>query len=91
MDSHRQWSFIADMNFDGIVTISDFWLWVKWLYFYPGDFFISVLIEAFPDITIFLELSPSDYGGLGSGFFSFIFFLFVYGFFISLIEDFDNR
>ena len=80
MDNSRQWSFIADMNFDGLITISDIWLWVKWLYFYPGDFFISVLIEYLPFIATFLELSSGDYGGLGSGFFSFIvFFIFFLG------------
>jgi hypothetical protein len=33
---YRIWQFAADMNGDGVVTISDVWLWFKWLYFYPA-------------------------------------------------------
>ena len=40
----RQWDFNADMNSDGAVTISDLWLWGKWLYFYPGDLLFAQLI-----------------------------------------------
>jgi len=35
IDNNRQWSFTADMNLDGVVTISDSWLWFKWIFFYP--------------------------------------------------------
>lgn len=63
----RQWSFILDMNRDGAVTISDVLLWMKWLFFYPGDFLHSVLIAVVPGIARFLDLSPASYGGWGAG------------------------
>jgi len=44
----RQWAFILDMNRDGAVTISDVGLWMKWLFFYPGDFIHSALIALTP-------------------------------------------
>jgi hypothetical protein len=49
------------MNFDGRVTITDVWLWVKWLYFYPGDWLLStVMFTSFGD---FFELSADNFGG----------------------------
>jgi uncharacterized iron-regulated membrane protein len=63
----RQWSFIADMNFDGAVTISDAWLWLKWLFFYPGDLLFYVLMTSVSPVARFLELSQSSYGGWSSG------------------------
>ena len=66
----RQWNFDADMNHDGIVTISDVFLWFQWLYFYPGDFLLNILIGT--DIGQFLELSPRDFGRIGSGVVSFV-------------------
>ena len=63
----RQWAFIADMNHDGAVTISDVGLWLKWLYFYPGDLLHYSILSLAPGVAQFLELSPSSYGGWGSG------------------------
>lgn len=63
----RQWGFILDMNRDGSVTISDVLLWMKWLFYYPGDFLHSVLIAVAPGIARFLDLSPASYGGWGAG------------------------
>jgi len=58
---YRQWDFVADMNFDGHVTISDVWLWVKWLYFYPGDLLLSIIIGT--PFGRFFEVSPNNFGG----------------------------
>lgn len=60
----RPWGFVADMNFDGIVTISDVWLWCKWLYFYPGDLVLRVTMDGFPGLARFLELTEGSYGGV---------------------------
>ena len=66
---HRLWTFHADMNSDGVVTVSDVWLWLKWLWFYPGDW---ILLQYGPTkIGKFFELSPEDYGGRLSGSISF--------------------
>ncbi len=55
----RQWSFIADMNASGSVTISDTWLWVKWLFYYSGDFSLYLVIEYLPEVSKFMEISLS--------------------------------
>jgi len=67
----RQWLFVADMNYSGSITISDVWLWVKWLYFYPGDGFIYFLINQIPNIGQFLEITYNSYGSVLSGIGSF--------------------
>jgi hypothetical protein len=66
----RQWEFIADMNFDQAITISDVWLWGKWLYFYPGDSIFFLLIDKFPAISSFFEIGYWSYGNFYSGIFS---------------------
>lgn len=59
----REWSFFADRNFDGIVTISDIWLWWKWIFYYPGDFVIHELTSPRRSgIAEFFELSSRDFG-----------------------------
>jgi hypothetical protein len=66
----RIWDFVADMNGDGRVTISDVWLWFKWLYFYPGDGLIYLMGNT--KLGNFLELSANSYGGFWSGVVSFL-------------------
>src|SRR5712675_1416458 len=39
-----RWIFLADMNRDGYVTISDFWLWIKWVFYAPGDWILLMLM-----------------------------------------------
>jgi hypothetical protein len=67
----RTWVFIADMNYDGGVTISDLWLWFKWLYFYPGDALLLLTMEILPSVSAFFEISQADFGGVFSGVISF--------------------
>ncbi len=94
IDDPRQWKFVADMNFNGNVTISDVWLWCKWLYFYPGDWLLGLMIHKIPLYANSLELSYDDYGGFLSGVISF----FVYSSLLWLLiktieeikEDFDR-
>ena len=71
MKSARQWEFIADMNSSGTVTISDFWMWIKWLYFWPGDALIFLTMQKAPDVAAFFELSAAGFGGALSLFLSF--------------------
>jgi hypothetical protein len=75
----RLWSFFADMNGDGAVTISDVWLWFKWLYFYPGDGLLYAVMSGAPKIAYFFELSSVSYGGGFSGVVSFFAWLIVLG------------
>ena len=69
----RLWEFRADMNFDNMVTISDYWLWFKWLYFYPGDILLFNLVNTAPSFASFFELSVLDLSGGLSGVMSFVF------------------
>lgn len=70
----RQWEFISDMDYNGAVTVSDVWLWVKWLYFLPGDFIVRLFLEegTLSTLSTFLEISLASYGGFWSGVVSFI-------------------
>ena len=72
MEAARLWAFKADMDFNGVVTISDSWLWFKWLFYYPGDLLI-LLIMKFGDIHTFFELSASSFGNWFSWIISFAF------------------
>ncbi len=72
----RQWSFIADMNHDGLVTISDIWLWIKWLFFYPGDVLLQGLLSN--GMAPFFEITPESFGGWGSGVLSVFAWFYLY-------------
>ena len=57
----RMWTFRADMNGDGLVNIADVWLWIKWLYLYPGDWLIYLIGNT--AAGRFLNLPAHSYGG----------------------------
>lgn len=82
----RQWTFIADMNYSGSITISDVWLWFKWLFFYPGDFFVYFLINNTPSIGHFFEITYSSYGGVFSGIVSFIVWIIALGLIGAIVD-----
>lgn len=82
----RNWSFQTDMNHDSLTTISDVWLWFKWLYFYPGDGLLFLVIEKTPSIAKFFELSAASYGGVLSGIISFFAWV-VLCFAITILEN----
>ena len=71
MNGTRRWEFVADMTGNGTVTVSDFWLWIEWLYFWPGDYLIWLVIRYLPAVASFLELNPGKYSGPLSLFISF--------------------
>ncbi len=75
MDNSRQWSFEADMNYDGVITISDTWLWLKWLFSYPGDFVLYLMINKTPNVATFLEVTTNSYGGALSTIISLFFWI----------------
>ena len=63
----RQWEWRDDINGDGKVTISDVDGWIKWIFYYPGDWLIySLLNDGKGKTAEFFELTPSSYGGWGS-------------------------
>jgi hypothetical protein len=74
MSDLRQWAFIVDMNYSGSFTISDLWLWLKWLYFYPGDTVVYFILKDDKNYLFsqFFEIDYQSYGGVFSGIISFI-------------------
>jgi DNA-binding MarR family transcriptional regulator len=83
----------VDVNGDGTFTISDAFLFVGDAYFVPGDWLIWTIASYAPPVAGFLELGPSAYGGILSGFVSafawlaaLLLFIIVYG----SIRDFDR-
>jgi hypothetical protein len=66
----------GDMNLDGVVTISDVWLWLQWLYFLPGDLAALVLLDS--PVGDFFEITLSSLQGIGSGVLSFMFWFVVF-------------
>ena len=78
MDYSKRWDFVADMDYSDAVTITDVWLWFKWIFFYPGDFIIAFTVQETPKVARFLELSYADFGGVLSGVISFIIWVIVF-------------
>jgi hypothetical protein len=62
--------FSLDANGDGAVTISDTWLWLKWLFFLPGDVALLLLMTYADGIASFLEVTFESEGGWLSASFS---------------------
>lgn len=78
MYGSREWVFIEDMNYSGSITISDVWLWFKWLYFYPGDGVVYSLLNVVPELGHFFEITYSSYGGVLSGITSLLFWVIAF-------------
>jgi hypothetical protein len=69
----ERWHFVADMNGDGVTTISDVWLWLKWAFFAPADWLLLITMYYATSVALFLEMTPSmlsgRFSGITSGFF----------------------
>ncbi|MHA1539298.1 MAG: hypothetical protein ACTSXQ_02355 [Alphaproteobacteria bacterium] len=81
----RNWNIVTDMNFDGIFTITDIWMLVKSLFYYPGDFILKLLIDT--EFGAFLELNSNFYGGTLSGFISLFIYFYLLPHISSLIDQ----
>jgi hypothetical protein len=62
-----RWKFASDMNGDGAVTFSDASLWLKWVFFAPGDLLLLLLLKFGTVAAVFLQVSPTDLSGWISG------------------------
>jgi hypothetical protein len=59
------WRALAwDANGDGQLTISDAAVWLREIFFLPGDTLLWALSNHAPGMARFFELSPVRYGGL---------------------------
>jgi hypothetical protein len=72
----ERFRLVADMNRDGVFTISDIWAWFNFVFFAPGDLVIGVLYGT--AVGRFLEISPGSISGVGSGVLSFFVWMFVW-------------
>ena len=73
----RQWIFGVGMNLDGIMHMSQWWLWAKWLFYYPGDSLLQAMMRYTPHLAGLLEISRNSFGGSASGLISLCCFLVV--------------
>ena len=58
-----RWHFRPDMNADGVVTISDAWIWLKWVFMAPGDFALLAAMKWVKPLAHFLEITPASLFG----------------------------
>lgn len=84
-DMQFRWEFQWDLNYDGVISISDVWLWVKWILVWPGDRIIYWLSKG-PALTFF-ELSPQSYGNWFSIMASVFIWLIVLLFFFAVLNE----
>lgn len=78
----RLWIFSFDMNGDGVIGIADVWLWLQWLFFYPGDLFVLLFINSGLQPALDLvEFTNHYYGGVVSGIFSIMVWAAIWRFF----------
>ena len=79
-----RFSFVMDMNADGVFTISDLWEWFKWLYFAPGDLAAIFLMNT--SLGNFLEVNFNTLSGVSSGIFSFFAWLVLFLWAVSALD-----
>ena len=75
---NARWHFAADMNGDGVFTITDVWLMVKYVYFAPGDLIIFAHLSDRELPTLF-ELDANWLCGWTSGVISGVIWFMVLG------------
>ena len=86
--SDGRWFIARDMNCDGVFTISDVGLWLKWTFFLPGDGLLWAVMQL-SEVAIFLELTPNAYSGWFPGVVSAIAWLVALGIWAAIAEIFD--
>ncbi len=79
------WHFAWDFNTDGAITISDVGLWLKWLFFLPGDTTAYFLVGT--ALGNFMELGAQSYGSVGSGVLSAFAWFIGYVFLLATFND----
>ena len=58
-----RWDSIkVDMNNDGSFTITDVWMWMKWVFTFPGDVLLIAAMIYLPGVALFLEIRPNVVG-----------------------------
>jgi hypothetical protein len=70
-------NFDYDMNGDGVITISDIWSWIGWVYFAPGDLMLLGAMRDLTNFARFFEMTPQMLSGVWSFFISTLFWLWI--------------
>jgi hypothetical protein len=84
-DNCGRFYFAMDMNGDGAVTISDVWLIIQYLWLLPAKI-VMLVIEGFPPLAAFLEITCETGTSFGGGVFSLLPWLVVFFLAMALLE-----
>jgi hypothetical protein len=82
----KPWEFVADMNSDGVFTMSDIVEILMQLFFLPGDSLLFLILNYLPKVKELLELSYDDYHGMFAGIVSFIVWFFLIPIIVKVIK-----
>ncbi len=82
----KPWEFVADMNSDGVFTLSDIIAILIQLFFLPGDSLLFLILNYLPKATRLLELSYDNYHGIFTGIVSFIVWVFLLPVIVKVIK-----
>ena len=82
----KPWEFMADMNSDGVFTISDIVEILIQLFFLPGDSLLLLILNYLPKAAQLLELSYDNYHGMFAGIVSFIIWVFLLPIIVNVIK-----
>jgi hypothetical protein len=55
-----RWQIAWDMNGDGAVTVSDAWIWLKWIFCAPGDFLLLLFMMYGTAVALLLQIRPGS-------------------------------
>jgi hypothetical protein len=63
-----RWQVALDMNGDGLLTVLDAWLWLKWIVLAPGDILLLLLMKHGTSVAFALQMHPQSglYGFLSA-------------------------
>lgn len=74
----------GDANFDGVFTITDVFIWVKFVACWPGNFLTRLI--SFTGVGRFFEMSPNDDYTWFAWILSAVAWLMLFGFIASLVD-----
>jgi hypothetical protein len=82
----KPWEFVADMNSDGVFTMSDIVEILMQLFFLPGDSLLFLILNYLPKAAELLELSYDNYHGMFGGIVSLIVWVFLLPIVVKVIK-----
>jgi len=76
-----RWQLSWDLNNDGSVNLTDIWLFLRWVFFMPGDFALLMLMLHATTVALYLGIGVNLLSGAISGAISAVVWIIVFGFF----------